>query len=188
MTANPTTFSIAVIVVLGTIASALITGWLQRVGKRQDYERQDAVAAAAVEVAAEAKRQQDEVARLAAEDRRQAEERQEEVARLLVAAQATQKGATDEVARLAAGDGVRNGLHVSVTLSYPNGNRQAVVLAEVPRVGENIRLSNGAEEPWLIVDHVLWVEGTDPPHVIVSVHPLKSDALSEVPVDDRRGR
>ena len=136
------------------IGTALITGWMQRAGKRQDYERQDAVA------------------KQVAEDRRQADARADEVAKLLVAAQARQAGAADEVARLAAGD--NSGSHVAVTLSYPNGNRQSVVLAEVPRVGENVRLSNGADEPWLVVDHVLWVEGTEPPHVIVSVHPIQA--------------
>jgi len=67
---SPSTLPIALIVVLGMIGTALITGWMQRAGKRQDYERQDAVAAAALEVAAEAKRQQDAVAKQVAEDRR----------------------------------------------------------------------------------------------------------------------
>jgi len=169
---SPSTLPIALIVVLGMVATALITGWQQRSGKRQDYARQDAVAK-------EAKRQQDEVASKAAEAAKLLAERQDEIAKhaegvaqLLLAAQAKTTLATDEVARRASSAEGATVSQVVITLAYPSGNRTEVFLSEVPRVGENIRLSNGAEEPWLVVDHVLWVEGTRPPHVIVSVHQL----------------
>ena len=61
-----------------------------------------------------------------------------------------------------------------VTVSYPNGQQQEVLLAGVPRVGESIRLANGAPGATLIVLHVLWLQadGRDPaPQVIVEVRP-----------------
>jgi type II secretory pathway pseudopilin PulG len=160
-----------IIAIIGPLLLALLLGWQQTRAKKQDYARQDAVAK-------EAKRQQDEVAAQAAEAARLLAERQDEtakqaeaVAQLLLEAQKKTTKETDEVARLAAGEGTQRGSMIAITLSYPNGNRQDALLAEVPRVGENIRLSNGADEPWLVVDHVLWLEGTSPPHVIVSVYP-----------------
>lgn len=160
-----------VVAVVGPVILSYVTGRQRKSEKAQDYERQD-------NVAAEAKRQQDEVAAQAAEAAsllatRQDEiaEQAERVAQLLLEAQKKTTKETDEVARLAAGEGTQRGSMIAITLSYPNENRENVLLAEVPRVGENIRLSNGAEQPWLTVEHVLWVEGTDPPHVIVSVRP-----------------
>ena len=171
------TLYIALIVaVIGPVILSWLQGRQRKAEKEQDYKRQD-------DVAAEAKRQQDEVAGQAAKAAKLLLDRQDEtnkqaenVAKLLLAAQTKTTLGTDEVARLAAGvegDG-RIGPRpdmVAITLSYPNENRENVLLADVPRVGENIRLSNGAEEPWLTVEHVLWVEGTAPPHVIVSVRP-----------------
>jgi len=158
--------------VIGPGILAVLLGRQRSKEKRQDYERQDAVAD-------EAKRQQDEVAATAAEAARLLAEQQtetakqaERVAQLLLAAQEKTTLATDEVARKASA--AESASQVVIALAYPNGNRMEVLLLEVPRIGENIRLSNGAEEPWLVVDHVLWVEGTRPPHVIVSVHPLES--------------
>ena len=57
-----------------------------------------------------------------------------------------------------------------VTLSYPNGERQEVLLSDVPRKGDSIRLKNGAGGPALMVEHVLWLEGRgQPPDPIVLV-------------------
>jgi hypothetical protein len=63
---------------------------------------------------------------------------------------------------------------IVVTLSYPNGQRRKVLLAGVPREGEHIRLENGAGEPSLVVDQVLWMEQEDDqpePIVLIMVHP-----------------
>lgn len=63
---------------------------------------------------------------------------------------------------------------IRVELSFANGQRQEVLLAGVPRAGESIRLSNGAQTPSLIVEHVLWMEGSGnspEPSVIVVVRP-----------------
>ena len=53
----------------------------------------------------------------------------------------------------------------TVIISFPSGNRQEVLLAGVPRVGESIRLrGKSADSPSLIVEHILWQEGRgDPP-------------------------
>lgn len=59
-------------------------------------------------------------------------------------------------------------------LSYPNGATEEVLLAGVPREGEQIRLKHGRpESPSLMVDTVVWMEGGngDPtPQVLVTVH------------------
>jgi hypothetical protein len=53
---------------------------------------------------------------------------------------------------------------INVTISFPNGNRQEVLLAGVPRVGESIRLrGRSADSPSLIVEHILWQEGLGNP-------------------------
>ena len=62
---------------------------------------------------------------------------------------------------------------ITVTLSHPNGQRQEVLLAGVPRKGDHIRLTNGVS-PSLEVLHVLWLQGTissPEPDVIVVVQP-----------------
>ena len=158
--------------VVGPSILALLLGHQRSKEKRQDYKRQD-------DVANEAKRQQDEVAEQAKVAAKLLSDRQDEiakqadgVAKLLLEAQKKTTRETDEVARLAATGDVSRGPHLVVTLSYPNGNRQEVLLADVPRVGENVRLSNGAEDPALVVEHVLWVQSdrsTTEPCVIVSV-------------------
>jgi len=164
--------------VVGPGILALLLGHQRSKEKSQDYQRQD-------DVAAEAKRQQDEVAEQARVAARLLSDRQDEiatqadgVARLLLEAQKKTTRETDEVARLAAtGEGVRATGVLMVTISYPNGNRRQVLLADVPRVGENIRLSNGAEDPSLVVEHVLWVQSDrsmTEPGVIVSVR-VRSD-------------
>ena len=60
---------------------------------------------------------------------------------------------------------------INVTIAFPNGNRQEVLLAGVPRVGESIRLRNrNAESPSLVVEHILWQEGRgDPPEPTIVV-------------------
>lgn len=63
---------------------------------------------------------------------------------------------------------------IVVTLSFPNGQRQDVLLAGVPRLGDHVRLTNGPSGPSLVVEHVLWMEGVGAPHepsVIVVVRP-----------------
>ena len=53
---------------------------------------------------------------------------------------------------------------IAVIISFPNGNRQEVLLAGVPRVGESIRLrGRSADSPSLIVEHILWQEGLGNP-------------------------
>lgn len=52
----------------------------------------------------------------------------------------------------------------TVTISFPNGNRQEVLLSGVPRVGESIRLRDrSSDSPSLLVEHVLWQEGLGNP-------------------------
>jgi hypothetical protein len=59
-----------------------------------------------------------------------------------------------------------------VLLLYPNGQRQDILLAGIPRIGEQIRLDNGPDAKALTVEHVLWIEGRGraaDPEVILSV-------------------
>jgi hypothetical protein len=62
---------------------------------------------------------------------------------------------------------------IQVLLLYPNGQRQEILLAGIPRVGERIRLDDSKPtSSSLIVEQVLWVEGTGrtpDPEVILSV-------------------
>lgn len=63
---------------------------------------------------------------------------------------------------------------ITVTIVHPNGERQEVLLAGVPGVGHHVRLSNGVPSTTLVVEHVLWVEGSGraaEPDVIVVVRP-----------------
>lgn len=65
---------------------------------------------------------------------------------------------------------------VKVTLAYPNGQRDDVQLAGVPRVGEQVRRLNGPESSALVVEYVVWMEGSGAdrePAVLVGVrhHP-----------------
>jgi len=62
-----------------------------------------------------------------------------------------------------------------VQLLYRNGQRRDVLLAAVPREGDQIRLDNGAssDEAALVVDRVTWLEGAGrgpDPEGISSVH------------------
>ncbi len=66
---------------------------------------------------------------------------------------------------------------ITVTLAYPNGGTEKVLLAGVPRIGERIRLDNGPDEPSLIVDAVLWLEtknGHEPGVVLTVRHSDKT--------------
>ena len=56
-----------------------------------------------------------------------------------------------------------------VILLYPDGQREEVILAGVPREGETIRLNNHGKP--LTVEHVLWMEASNghEPAVLVSV-------------------
>lgn len=63
---------------------------------------------------------------------------------------------------------------ISVVLSYENGQRQDVLLAGVPRVGEHIRLTGTQPNaPSLVVEQVLWMEAPtrNEPTVLVVVRP-----------------
>jgi hypothetical protein len=63
---------------------------------------------------------------------------------------------------------------ISVVLSHPNGQREDVLLAGVPRLGDYVRLRNGPSGPALRVDHVEWLQATSgetEPTVIVVVVP-----------------
>jgi hypothetical protein len=66
---------------------------------------------------------------------------------------------------------------ITVILSFPNQQRQEVLLAGVPHRGELIRLANGKQEPSLIVTQVLWMEGTGgdtEPQALCVVEPYSS--------------
>ena len=53
---------------------------------------------------------------------------------------------------------------ISVIIAFPNGARQEILLAGVPRVGESIRLRDrSSDSPSLIVEHILWQEGRGEP-------------------------
>jgi hypothetical protein len=62
----------------------------------------------------------------------------------------------------------------TITLSFPNGSRQDVLLAGVPRKGDHIRLNGNGAAPSLVVEHILWMEdrGRSPePTVLIVVRP-----------------
>lgn len=62
---------------------------------------------------------------------------------------------------------------ITVQLAFPNGTRRPILLAGVPRVGDDIRLTtDGDADPSLIVTHVLWFETKNgEPSVTVVVRP-----------------
>jgi hypothetical protein len=63
---------------------------------------------------------------------------------------------------------------ITVTLSYPDGQQEEILLLVVPRRGEFIRTDNGPGTPPLVVESVMHVEGNvDPPdpRVIIGVRP-----------------
>jgi hypothetical protein len=65
---------------------------------------------------------------------------------------------------------------ILVVLKYPNGQTQEVLLAGVPRKGEQVRTNGNVDAPSLDVEHVLWMQGrrgsnAPDPIVIVSVRP-----------------
>lgn len=170
-----------VVAVIGPVILSALQGKQRKSEKEQDYKRQDDVANEAKRSADEVATQAAKAARLLSDQQAETTKQAENVAKLLLAAQSKTKEGTDEVARLAASSGgVSSKGMVAITLSYPNENREDIFLAEVPRVGENVRLSNGPERPWLVVEHVLWIEGITPPHVIVSVR-SRADGFSVHP-------
>lgn len=68
---------------------------------------------------------------------------------------------------------------ILVTLTHPNGQREEVLLAGVPRKGESIRLIDGTTSgPALIVEHVLWMQGgrSDPEPTVMIVVRQHSDS------------
>jgi len=52
---------------------------------------------------------------------------------------------------------------MQVTLSYPNGQTEDVLLADAPAKGDFIRLRNGPGSPALVVERRIWVEGRETP-------------------------
>ena len=52
---------------------------------------------------------------------------------------------------------------IRVVLAFPNGEREEVLLADVPRKGDAIRRHGNGEALPLVVEHVLWEEGHDDP-------------------------
>ena len=63
---------------------------------------------------------------------------------------------------------------ITVTLSYPGGEQEEILLAVVPRKGELIRTDNGPGTAPLIVEYVMHMEGRgDPPSpkVVIGVRP-----------------
>jgi hypothetical protein len=62
---------------------------------------------------------------------------------------------------------------ITVTLSMDSGTRrQDVLLSNVPRVGDSIRLANGLAGRTFVVEHVLWLEcqrDSEAPAVVVVV-------------------
>lgn len=64
---------------------------------------------------------------------------------------------------------------INVQLSHPNGARQEILLAGVPRAGEGIRTKTQTpNEPPLVVEYIIWTEGGtggDDPEVIAVVKP-----------------
>ena len=70
---------------------------------------------------------------------------------------------------------------MKIILSFGNGvQRQDVLLSDVPRVGDFVRLKNNGREPSLVVQSVVWMEAesaAQEPTVILVV-----DAYSPPPV------
>lgn len=59
---------------------------------------------------------------------------------------------------------------MKIVLSYPNGQRQDVLLADCPRVGDHVRLKGDRDEPSLVVEQILWLESNGiEPSVIACV-------------------
>jgi hypothetical protein len=70
---------------------------------------------------------------------------------------------------------------ITTVLSFPDGTRQDVLLAGVPRVGDSVRLRGNGASPPLLVQHVLWMEITGPGQdatVILEVRPLDNQGGS----------
>ncbi len=64
---------------------------------------------------------------------------------------------------------------ITVQISHPDGTRQEILLAGVPRVGEGIKLRNHTPNGIaLVVDYVMWTEGgprgQDPQVIAVVKH------------------
>lgn len=60
---------------------------------------------------------------------------------------------------------------ISVFVVFPNDQRLSVLLADVPRTGDHIRLKNGANTPSYAVKQVIWIEGSPEPSVAIVVEP-----------------
>ena len=193
----------ALIFMIGGPLSALAVGWqlnrANRAAKEEDYKRQDEVARLAAEAASDLAVANKKVADEAARQQAEVAETASQAAHLLLEAQQATLRGTDEVARLAAekpGAGGGSGSRayasrlLAVIVSYPNGNRQEVLLSAVPRIGDHLRIADfDVTAPSLVIEHVLWMEGGSPgmePSVIIVVrprvgdHPIIDDALKAV--------
>ena len=127
--------------------------------KAEDRKRED-------RVAAEAKRQQDEVAAEALRQQEEVAQTAERAAALLLSAQKATTARTDEVAKQLAGEvsAAAQAYGVAVVISYvESGQREEVLLSNVPRKGDRIRLRNGMSAPSVIVEDVVWMEAFLPP-------------------------
>jgi hypothetical protein len=162
-TTNPFVGIVAAVFVstVSLIILSMLNTRQMRKGKEEDYARQDKLDAERKLNDKRLEEKAQEVADTAAE-----------AAKLLLEAQRTTKQGTDEVARQAEKDSspAAYPLRSLVTVTYPNGQSQEVLLADVPRQGDRIRLNNGPTTPSLIVEHVLWMEGrrgAEPTIVIV---------------------
>jgi len=129
------------------------------VEKVEDRKREDAIRKEENEqkeaVAEEALRQQKEVANTA-----------ERAAQLLAESNKANVRRTDEVAKQLAGEAtaVAQAYGIPVVISYvETGQREDVLLSNVPRIGERVRLRNGAGAPSVIVEDVVWMEAFLPP-------------------------
>lgn len=70
---------------------------------------------------------------------------------------------------------------IPVTLAYPNGNRETIVLAGVPQIGDHVRRRDDqADSPSLVVESVLWIEigRSLEPSVILVVRPHRNGPFS----------
>lgn len=146
--------------------------------KIEDRKRED-------EVRVEAKRQQEEVAEEKLRQDTLAAAAIEKAAQLLYDTQQVQKAGTDEVARLAAGEiGHKDTPYgVPVIISYvQTGQHREAMMMSVPREGESMRLRNGAGDPSLIVVRVVHMEALLPPPNPSVIIVVREQTLQEIKV------
>lgn len=127
--------------------------------KAEDRKRED-------NVAAEALRQQEEVRVEDLRSKKEIADTAEQAAALLLQAQKSAAAGTAEVAKQLAGEAsaVAHAYGIPVVISYvETGQRDEVMLSNVPRIGEHVRMRNGPGAPSVIVEDVVWMEAFLPP-------------------------